>query len=246
MLKIVRRLAFVALAVALPAAALAAPDAGVQAVRQTLARLLPGHVPDTVAATPVPGLYRVRYGMQVFYISGDGRYLLRGDLIDLRSHTNLTQAAERSARMRTLAALPADTLLTYRPEGKVEHVIYVFSDIDCPYCRRLHAEVPELNGRGVEVRYLFFPRSGLGTPSARKAESVWCAKNRDRAYDRAMAGEAVAPASCANPVARDFNLGVEMGVQGTPTIVLSDGRVLPGYVPASALLQAIRQADGSS
>jgi thiol:disulfide interchange protein DsbC len=243
MFKIVCRLACLALAIGLTASALAAtPDSAEQAVRQKLATLLPGHAPDAIKATPVAGLYQVRYGMQVFYVTADGRYLLKGDLVDLNTKTDLTRIAQTKARKEVLGSLPADTLLTYRPEGKVKHVIYVFSDIDCPYCQRLHADLPTLNGYGVEVRYLFFPRSGLGTPSALKAESVWCAKNRDQAYNRAMEGEQVPSATCSNPVARDYNLGLQMGVQGTPTIVLSNGEVLPGYLPPQQLLQAISQA----
>lgn len=243
MFKIVCRLACLALAIGLPASALAAtPDSAEQAVRQKLATLLPGHAPDAIKATPVAGLYQVRYGMQVFYVTADGRYLLKGDLVDLNTKTDLTRIAQTKARKEVLGSLPADTLLTYRPEGKVKHVIYVFSDIDCPYCQRLHADLPTLNGHGVEVRYLFFPRSGLGSPTALEAESVWCAKNRDQAYNRAMDGQSVAPANCPNPVARDYNLGLQMGVQGTPTIVLSNGEVLPGYLPPGQLLQAIAQA----
>ena len=245
MFKIIR-LVCLALVIGLPAGALAAPEHGEQLVRQKLATLLPGLKPDSIKATPVAGLYQVRYGMQVFYVTADGRYLLKGDLVDLNSKTDLTRIAKTKARKEVLGSLPADTLLTYRPEGKVKHVIYVFSDIDCPYCQRLHADLPTLNGYGVEVRYLFFPRSGLGTPSARKAESVWCAKNRDQAYNRAMEGERVASATCPNPVARDYNLGLQMGVQGTPTIVLSNGEVLPGYLPPQQLLQAISQAQPMS
>jgi thiol:disulfide interchange protein DsbC len=242
MFKLICRLACLALLVGLPLSALAAPESGEQLVRQKLATLLPGRTPDSIKTTPVAGLYQVRYGMQVFYITSNGRYLLKGDLVDLNSKTDLTRVAETRARKEVLGSLPADSLLTYRPEGKVKHVIYVFSDIDCPYCQRLHADLPTLNGYGVEVRYLFFPRSGLGTPSARKAESVWCAKNRDRAYDRAMDGESVTPTSCPNPVARDYQLGVQMGIRGTPTIVLSNGEVLPGYLPPQQLLEAISQA----
>lgn len=242
MFKLFRRLACIALVAGLPASVLAAsPNTGVQAMRQKLESMIPGHAPDSVKATPVPGLFQVRYGMQVFYISANGRYLLRGDLIDLKTRTDITSRARRIARIKVLTGLPTDSLLTYRPKGKVKHVIYVFSDVNCPYCELLHAEVPKLNSHGIEVRYLFFPRSGLGTPSALEAESVWCAKNPERAYDRVMAGDSVKPAKCANPVARDFKLGEQMGVKGTPTIVLADGHVLPGYLPTEELLQVIKK-----
>lgn len=242
MFKIIRRLACIALIVGLPAGAFAGSESGAQLVRQKLASLLPGQTPSSIKKTPVPGLYQVRYGMQVFYVTADGRYLVKGDLVDLNSQTDLTRIAQLKARKEVLGSLPADTLLSYPPQGKVKHVIYVFSDIDCAYCQRLHADLPTLNAHGVEVRYLFFPRSGLGSPSALEAESVWCAKNRDQAYNRAMDGQRVAPANCPNPVARDYKLGVQMGIQGTPTIVLSNGEVLPGYLPPQQLLETISQA----
>lgn len=242
MLKLFRLLSCAALLAATPYIALGASNEGLQELRHKLEIMVPGRVPDLVQETPIKGLYEVRYGLQVFYITANGRYVVRGDLVDLQSHTNLTQIATRAARAQTLATLPADSLLTYKAKGAVKHVIYVFSDLNCRYCQMLHDDLPTLNRHGIEVRYLFWPRAGLNSMSAREAESVWCAKDRQQAYDRAVNGGDVRYASCRNPVARDFTLGVQMGVQGTPTIILSNGKILPGYLPAPQLMEAIAQA----
>ncbi|WP_083250785.1 DsbC family protein [Acidihalobacter aeolianus] len=233
----------------MPAAALA--DAGktaadnAKALRQRLVKLIPGQAPDSVQPTPIPGLFQVRYGLKVFYLTGNGRYLIQGQLVDLKDRQNLTDTSLDKARLSLLDTLPASSFIEYRPKGKARYTISVFSDVDCPYCRALHAEVPALNRKGVAVRYLFFPRSGPDTPSYYTAVSAWCAKDRQTAFTRAMEGKAIPKATCANPVKRDFDLGVRFGVEGTPTIVLQNGQVLPGYLPVDKLMQAIKDASAS-
>lgn len=115
----------------------------------------------------------------------------------------------------------------------------MFTDIDCPYCRKLHDEVPQLNEYGITVNYYAFPRSGPNTASFRKYESVWCADDQQAAMDAAKAGRKVADASCENPVREQFELGSRVGVTGTPAIVLEDGNMVRGYVPAQRLAEGL-------
>lgn len=233
------------LAPAAHAAAGKPDDHAVQALRERLMKLIPGKAPDVVAATPIPGLYQVRYGLKVFYLTANGRYLIQGQLVDLKDHQNLTDASLDKARVDLLDARPANSFIEYRPKGQTRYTISVFSDVDCPYCRALHAEVPELNRKGVAVRYLFFPRSGPDTPSYYTAVSAWCAKDRQTAFTRAMEGKTIPKATCANPVKSDFDLGMRFGVEGTPTIVLQNGQVLPGYLPVDKLMQVIKEASAN-
>lgn len=228
-------------------AALAAPAHGAdgQAVPapESLLRLLPGFTADRVEATAIPGLYRVYFGPRLVYVSADGRYLLQGDLIDLQTRSNLTDVALREARAGVIAALDTSAMIEFAPESP-RHTVTVFTDIDCPYCVKLHSEMAAYNALGISVRYLAFPRAGLGSSSYRKSVSVWCAPDRRQAITDAKAGNEVAPASCENPVAAQYRLGREMGVTGTPTIVLDDGRLLPGYVPAAELMRRIEHPSG--
>nr|GFD45373.1 thiol:disulfide interchange protein DsbC precursor, putative [Tanacetum cinerariifolium] len=102
----------------------------------------------------------------------------------------------------------------------------------CPYCHKLHGEVPELNKRGIEVRYVAFPRQGLGSPGDEQLQAVWCSKDRRAAMDRMVDGKNIEAPKCANPVTKQFEIGQSIGVNGTPAIVLADGQVIPGYQPA--------------
>jgi len=116
----------------------------------------------------------------------------------------------------------------------------VFTDLDCGYCRKLHSEMAKYNELGIRVRYLFFPREGPDTESWDKAVSVWCSANRNDALTRAKKGETIKAAKCKpNPVQRDYELGQDVGLRGTPAIVLPDGDLLPGYVPPAMLAQRL-------
>jgi thiol:disulfide interchange protein DsbC len=211
-------------------------------VTEALNRLIPGTPPTSVRAGPAPGYFEVIYGPEVIYVSADGLYLMRGDLIDVKTQTNLTEERRLSARLKSLAEVGEDKMLVFGPKD-AKHTVTVFTDIDCPYCVKLHQEVPELNRRGIKVRYLAFPRAGLNSPSYRKTVSVWCAADRNQALTDAKAGKAVPDATCDNPVADQYALGQRLGVTGTPTLILDDGQLVPGYVPAARLVQALDAAD---
>jgi thiol:disulfide interchange protein DsbC len=184
--------------------------------------------------TPLPGLFQVEQDHAIAYVSADGRYEFDGDLIDRQTQHNLTEDARRADRLKAVSASDA---ITFSPVGPldIDHVVTVFVDIDCSYCRRLHSRMTDYTGRGIAVRYLAWPRSGPGTVSWKKAEAVWCAKDRTAALTDAMRGQAVSPASCANAVAAEYELGAELGVHGTPTMVLPDGSLSAGYLPPEQL-----------
>jgi len=204
------------------------------AVRAGMAKLLPKVELDSVAKAPVPGLYEVTLGPRLFYMSEDGRYLIQGDVIDVASRKNLTEAKLAAAKKRALEQLDEKTMVVF-PAKKPAHTVTVFTDIDCGYCRKLHREMEGYNEAGISVRYLFYPRAGIGSPSYDKAVSVWCADDRRQAMTDAKTGKEVENKSCKNPVEDHLALGEAMGVTGTPAIVLEDGEVLPGYIPAKRL-----------
>jgi thiol:disulfide interchange protein DsbC len=134
-------------------------------------------------------------------------------------------------------------MVIYAPE-EARHTVTVFTDIDCGFCRRLHAEMDQYHAQGIAIRYLFYPRAGIGSDSYAKAVSVWCADDRKGAMDDAKAGKSVPAKSCENPVEEHYELGQQMRLQGTPALVLADGEVVPGYVPADKLRRALDQRFG--
>ena len=225
--------------------ALAGPD---DAIKESLARVLPGEEVASVHETPVPGIYEVLVGTELFYVSADGRYMMQGRLIDLEKRENLTdtsprlaEARKREAKKRAAAVeqVGDDNMVVFSPQS-YDHTVTVFTDIDCGYCRKLHAEIDAYLDAGIRVRYLFYPRAGAGSPSFNKAVSVWCADDRQKAMTDAKAGRPVDERTCTNPVANHMTLGEDFGINGTPAIVLDSGEMVPGYVPAkrlSALLE---------
>ena len=233
-MRVTQILAAAALALASSFAVAAANDAE-QAIRKSL-QSLESEIPvDSIAASPVNGLYEVKLkGGRVLYASADGQFLVQGYLFQIQDGkpVNLTEKAERVAIAKTINAIPASEMVVYPAKGETKSHITVFTDTTCPYCHKLHAEVPELNKRGIEVRYVAFPRQGLGSSGDQQLQAVWCSTDRKAAMDKMVDGKEIKAAKCENPVAKQFALGQSIGVNGTPAIVLADGQVIPGYQPA--------------
>ena len=202
--------------------------------------ILPDAKVAAISASAIEGLYEVIVGGEVLYLSGDGRYALQGDLMDLEQRRNLSEERRAEVRRLALAAVDVNKTIEFAPET-AKHAIYVFTDVDCSYCRRMHNEIDQLLGAGVAVRYLAFPRAGLGTESYRKTVSVWCAKDRRQALTDAKLGKAVEPVECENPVSDQFQLGQRLGVRGTPAIYLKSGEQIGGYVPPGQLLEYLKR-----
>jgi len=196
-----------------------------------------GTQPANVRDTPVPGLYEVSEGTEVLYVSADGNYMLAGELFELASRNNLTDARKAGLRKSLLAAVRDDDTIPFlAPKPKYE--LYVFTDVDCGYCRRLHDHMAELNGMGISIRYLAFPRTGPGTESARKVESVWCSTNRQQALTNAKTGATVATGTCKNnPVKAQYELGAAVGLEGTPALYTKDGMSIRNGSPEDILSQ---------
>jgi thiol:disulfide interchange protein DsbC len=218
----------------LPAGQALAEDDSAVKIREGLEKVLPGVEPDDIRPAPLNNLYEVVIGPQLVYVSGDGRYLFQGSIVDLESRANLTEPRRRAAVAEAVEAVGEDTMVIFG-ESDAAHTISVFTDIDCGYCRKLHAEIDAFNEKGIRIRYLFFPRAGVNSDSFNKAVSVWCAEDSQAALTDAKAGKPVPEAKCDNPVEAHMRLGEAAGVSGTPALVLPDGELLPGYVPPSRL-----------
>lgn len=217
-----------------------AQDADIEGLRKTIAKLVPGVAPDSIKSTPIPGLYEVIFGSDMVYVNSDGRYLLQGSLIDVQTRENLTENTLGEIRLKVLDSIDDDQLVIFEPEN-FKHTVTVFTDIDCGYCRKLHSEMAELNELGIRIRYAFYPRSGLNTPSYDKAVSVWCADDRNMAMTRAKSGQPVDPRICDNPVRDHMSVADVIGVRGTPYMVTEYGQKMPGYIPAVDLLSMLEE-----
>lgn len=226
----------VAMLLMFSAMTMAQADDGVPSeVKRILDRIIPEFQPDDIRPAAIDGFFEVSYGADIFYVSSDGRYLLRGDLMDLETQSNLTEARRGTFRSNLMDSLASDEMVIFAPANGTRHVVYVFTDIDCSFCRQFHREINTYTARGIEVRYLAYPRSGPDTPSYYKITTVWCAEDQLDAMTRAKAGENLPRQDCENPVRKQMEIADRVGVRGTPTFVLADGTLLPGYVPADRL-----------
>jgi thiol:disulfide interchange protein DsbC len=227
----------------------AAVDAAAQkAVMAALQNLAPGVQADEIAPAPLPGFYQVIAAGQQVYVSADGKYMFTGDLVDLKARQNLSERNWAAFRKAALAKVPTSQRIVFAP-AHPKYTITVFSDVNCGYCRMFHSHIEQINAEGIAVEYLAWPREGVTdtagkpTPTYNEMVSVWCAPDRKAAFTAAKQGKAPKPAQCANPVKDEFELGVKLGVTGTPMILGPDGRTLGGYLPPDKLLEMLEQGD---
>ncbi len=198
---------------------------------------------DDVQPSPIPGVYQFQMGADVAYISADGRYLIAGDLFEVDSRVNVTEKGRQASRIKLLGKLDERDMIVFSPQV-VKHTITVFTDVDCGYCRKLHSQIEQLTKLGVKVRYLAYPRAGPGTDDWRKMEAVWCSKDRLSAITQAKQGQAVKAENCgATPVAKQFQLGEDLGVRGTPAIFTKNGEYIGGYLPPADLVKQLEESE---
>lgn len=209
-----------------------------EAVTAQLKNLVPTKSVDALSETPIPGLYEARFGTSILYISADGRYLIDGSMLDMEQRKNLTEASVESARIEILATLDESEMVVYSPK-QTQRTLTIFTDIDCPYCVRLHEERQTLLDAGVKLRYLLYPRAGINSPSYDKAVNVWCASDRATAMTDAKSGLDVEEANCETPILSQIQVASAFGLKGTPHIVIDSGEVIGGYMPADKLLQKL-------
>jgi thiol:disulfide interchange protein DsbC len=233
----IRRRIAVSLALALVSVIASADDALEKRLAQKLGAVLQDVAVTSVKPGPIPGLYEVMLGPTVLYMTEDGRFAVRGDVFDLQTKTNLTEQKRSQARLSALQNAGAGAIEFAPESGKPQHVLYVFTDVDCGYCRKMHQQVKQLTDAGIAVRYLAFPRTGLDSESYHKAVTVWCSADRKQALTDAKLGKELPRQECDNPVAAQYELGQAMGVHGTPAVYTEDGTEIGGYLPAADIIR---------
>ncbi|MFT2090114.1 bifunctional protein-disulfide isomerase/oxidoreductase DsbC [Paraglaciecola sp. 2405UD69-4] len=193
----------------------------------------------SIGDAPIPGLLQVLTNRGLFYTSLDGQYLLQARIYDTEDGMrNLTEESLGQVRLDGIKAFENDTI-EYKAENE-KYVVNVFTDITCGYCRKLHNQMEEYNDLGITVRYLAFPRAGINSAPYNDMVSVWCSDNPQEAMNNAKAGASVTRKNCSTKVAQQYQFGQQIGVGGTPNIVLPNGAVIPGYQPPHELEKALK------
>lgn len=225
----------VVLAVMLTGSAAVANDAELEAVRAKMSGMFEAIQPENVTPSPIDGWYTIQQGSVVAYVSADGRYLLQGDLIDLEHQVNLTEESRNENRHQLISGLADDQSIVFTP-AEIKHSVTIFTDVDCTYCRKLHSEIDEYLDLGIQVRYALYPRNGPASKAWTKSEQVWCATDRNQALTSAKLGQSFKSSQCdASIVSKHYSLGQDIGLNGTPAIVLEDGTLIAGYLPPAQL-----------
>ena len=208
------------------------------AVEERIRALAPNAGSIAISETPIEGILMVQVSGDIVYATSDGKYLIQGRVIDMDTREDLTEGAKAEVRREAMAEMDTSKQIVFAPEEPA-YELTVFTDIDCGYCRKLHEQVPQYNEEGISIRYMAFPRAGIGSRSYEKAVTVWCSDDQQQAMTEAKAGVEMAPIQCENPVAEQYQLGMTLGVSGTPALLTPDGQLIPGYVPPAQLRQRL-------
>ncbi|MDH3714030.1 MAG: DsbC family protein [Gammaproteobacteria bacterium] len=204
-------------------------------IRKVFMQRFPDARIDHLAESPIAGIFEVGLGSQVFYVSGDGRYVFNGKLIDLETRRDLTEGYLSKVRMRTLAEFDESRMIIFEPKGETKHTITTFTDVDCGFCRKMHSEIDSYADLGIRVRYMLYPRAGVKSKSYEKAVSVWCAKDQRKELTFAKTGGVPDRRTCENPVTEHMSVARQLGLQGTPMTITETGEQIMGYMPAQDL-----------
>lgn len=209
----------------------ASPD---ETVRAAMAALAPNATIDAVQESQIPGFYEAIANGQFIYVSKDGRYVIDGSAYDVANKSDLTAVARAKMRKLALSRIGPDKRIVFAPKAPVatRHTVTVFTDIDCPFCRHFHEQIAQYNAKGIAVDYLFFPLS-IHPGADKKAEAVWCSKDRPAAFTAAMSGQDPGQATCPNPVPELSQLAQSIGISGTPTVLAPDGSQIVGQIAMS-------------
>lgn len=176
-------------------------------------------------------LSRVTVAGQPYLASRDGRYIFAGAVIDTESRKNLIDVENRRHLLKQLAEVPENWFISYPAKAtSTKHTVTVFTDIDCPYCRRMHRYMDAYNEMGITVNYIMMPRAGVGSPSFKKSVAAFCADNPGQAVTDAMNGESLEAKQCPHTIVEQYELAQQLGIRATPTTVLPNGQVQAGLL----------------
>lgn len=215
-------------------------DLTISEIKENLSEMLPESIEIiSIEEIDIEGYLEVNFkGIEPLFISKDGKYLVSGDIFEITNQglINKSEARRKYLRKTTLTELDKSEFITFQPK-EVEHSIFVFTDVDCGYCRQFHKQIEDYLALGIQVNYLAFPREGIGSKSFNKTVSAWCSDDPNAALTLLKLGGQIKENICKdNPVERHFLLGSSFGVSGTPSIVTSNGKLIPGYLPPKELV----------
>lgn len=216
----------------------ASPEATITA---KLEQAIPQYKITSVRPSPIDGLYLVKIGGNDLLVTADGSKFIQGDIFNIETQgvSKWEDPAMVAERKKALASVNPKDSINFKPAGKTKAVVYVFTDVDCGYCRKLNHEMAGYNNLGIEIRYLAFPRAGIPSESASKLETAWCSKDKQKALTALKEDQSLPALKCDNPIASEFALGAQVGVNATPALWLPNGEIKLGYLPPEQLAKEL-------
>ena len=197
----------------------------------------------SLKATPLVSIYEVELSSgEILYSDISGDYLFAGDMYQTTGSglLNLSAGTRQIRTQEKIASIPDEEMIIFTPETEIKATLTVFTDVDCTYCRALHRDIDMIMEKGIQLRYLAYPRGGENAESYDKMLSVWCSDDRHKTLTQAKNGQNLPRRNCESPVLTHYLLGNELGISGTPALVFPDGRVIPGYVEVDRLVTMLQ------
>ncbi len=232
-----------AVAIMLFCSVVTADESQIKQLQDALNKKMPGLDVTSISETPIPGVLELLSGGDIYYLTPDASYMMQGALIDMDKQVNLTNQRKGSVHIGLINAMPEEKMVVFSPEeGKEAREITVFTDTSCPYCSKLHEEVEQLTDAGIKVRYLLYPRAGLGSSAHKELQSVWCADDQQAAMTAAKQRQPIDQKECVNPIEDHIALAQQVGLRGTPLIYLDSGEIVNGYRPADQLVKLVQDS----
>lgn len=190
-------------------------------------------------ATKVDGIYWVNaQGMPPFFTDATGQHIIQGPIIAVGTDKPTDIGADMIAEVakQKLAAINTDEMIIYPAKGETKGTIYAFTDPTCPYCQKLHEELGDINAKGIEVRYLAWPRNQTAEPIM---QSIWCSDDKKTAFAAAITENGAQSPKCETPIQQHTEIGFSLGVQGTPALFTESGEQIGGYLPPEQIANAL-------
>jgi thiol:disulfide interchange protein DsbC len=197
-------------------------------IRKTVSNAYPDVVIDEIKKID-DNFHEIIINKQIYYATNDGKYLIVGNVINLNTKESITENTKMNQRLSIIDSIDMKNYMIFKPK-KTDHILTIFTDTSCPYCQKLHNEIPDLLENNIEIRYVLFSRNGNDVDAYKQLVSAWCSDDKVDALEDLFAGDILEDISnCENPIARNFDYAGSLSVEGTPTIFLEDGRIIPGY-----------------
>jgi thiol:disulfide interchange protein DsbC len=209
-------------------------------IRKTVSNAYPDVAIDAIKKID-DNFHEIIINKQIYYATNDGKYLIVGNVINLNTKESITENTKMNQRLSIIDSIDMKNFMIFKPK-KTDHILTIFTDTSCPYCQKLHNEIPDLLENNIEIRYVLFSRNGNDVDAYQQLVSAWCSADKVDALEDLFAGDILDDISnCENPIARNFDYAGSLSVEGTPTIFLEDGRIIPGYQSYENILAFINK-----